>query len=140
MCSWSDTGVEKCNGEWRSGSARTGSEEIGIVVWKEDTDEEHHADIEDENSPEDLTDGFGDCYAGVSCFASCDAHPNFSVLVVILGRKGGEVVHFSSCIESSSNNECFRYPIDAVCECARVVPVFEANWTRTDPSCADDNS
>lgn len=49
-------------------------------------------------------------------------------------------LHFSACVKSSCNNECFGDTVYAISECTRVVPIFESDGTWTYSTRADNYS
>lgn len=63
----------KRNRKWRLRGFGSRRQQIRIVPGDQDADEEHHADVEDQDAPEYLADGAGDGDAWVGRFACCDA-------------------------------------------------------------------
>jgi len=63
----------KRNRKWRLRGFGSRRQQIRIVPGDQDAEEEHHADVEDQDAPEYLADGAGDGDAWVGRFAGCDA-------------------------------------------------------------------
>jgi hypothetical protein len=70
-----DPGVRQRDGQWRVGCLRGGAQQARVVVRDQDPDEEHRADVEDQDSPEYLPDGGWDGLSGVGRFAGGDSNP-----------------------------------------------------------------
>jgi hypothetical protein len=54
-----------------------------------------------------------------------------------VGRVRGKDIHLGSSIESACYTKCFPYAVDAVCECSRIVLVFEADFSGAETISAD---
>lgn len=54
-----------------------------------------------------------------------------------MGRVRGKDIHLGSSIESACYTKCFPYAVDAVCECSRIVLVFEADFSGAETISAD---
>ena len=53
---------------------RLGSDEGGVIIRDKDSDSKSSQDVEEEDTPEDSTDGFGDVATRVFCLTGCDCH------------------------------------------------------------------
>lgn len=95
-----DSGAVDGNNPWRSGSVRFTVEEIVVIVWNENTDSEGTENVEEEDTPEDTTNGLGDVLAWVLGLTSSDGdHLDTTVREGSLD-KGGEKTKESTPITS----------------------------------------
>lgn len=71
---WEDADLCVADGqdEWRSGRIASAAEEVRIIVRHDEADHEDGEDVEEEDTPEDTLDGFGDVLAGVLDLADGD--------------------------------------------------------------------
>ena len=107
--------------QWGRCSLRARFEQTRTVVWYQDTNEEHHPNVEDQDPPKDLTYGARDGAARIRSLPG--SYPN----------------HLRTSVEGACYDKGFCDTIDAVGKSAWVVPVFEADFLGADAAGRDDD-
>ncbi len=69
-----DSRIWKRDREWRLCGFGSLRQKAFVVPWDQYADEEHHSNVEDQDTPEDLTDGAWYGSPWISCFTGCDSN------------------------------------------------------------------
>lgn len=114
---YGDTGLYKDEGEWSGPDVI--AEKIWIIGREDEALKEDGDNIEEKNTPEDVTDGTGNSLARIAGFASCDTHE--------LGALEGK----------TSREKYTNSTSGTILKCPRVGVILEADPLTTDRTSID---